>query len=257
VGSWCIRQTYSPRADKCVTGGFSILLLCTSGFDRKALCKAEVTTLNRRVQGQLCQRYSGNPSFTMPDTPSNKSALRSALRQRRNALTSDQQSDAAQAVSRFVLDLPHWADAQRVALYLASDGELGTSALANIARSQGKRLHLPKLTGERCLTFAHWKTDMTLSVNRYNIPEPSAEAEHCPAAELDIIFLPLVGWDRQGGRLGMGGGYYDRTLAGVHGPLLVGLAHACQEIGTIPRESWDILLDYVATDTGLYRCKVR
>jgi 5-formyltetrahydrofolate cyclo-ligase len=193
----------------------------------------------------------------MPDTPSRKSALRSALRQRRNSLSPDQQADAAQALSQSVLGLSHWAAALRIALYLASDGEIGTSVLANIARSEGKQLFLPVLTSDSGLAFARWETDMTLCVNRYNIPEPPVGAERCPAAELDMIFLPVVGWDMHGGRLGMGGGYYDRALADIVGPVLVGLAHAGQQVEQIPRESWDIVLDYVATDAGLIRCKGR
>ena len=115
----------------------------------------------------------------MPDTPSRKSALRSALRQRRNSLSPTQQADAAQALVQSVLGLSHWADAKRLALYLASDGEISTSVLASIARSEGKHLFLPILTGEHGLAFARWETDMTLSVNRYNIPEPPVAAEHC------------------------------------------------------------------------------
>jgi 5-formyltetrahydrofolate cyclo-ligase len=195
------------------------------------------------------------PDIPTPDTPTRKSALRNTLRQRRNCLSSTQQADAAQALSQSVLRLPHWADAQRVALYLASDGEIGTSVLADIARNQGKHLFLPILANEGGLAFARWETDMTPCVNRYNIPEPPIGAERCPAAELDVIFLPVVGWDSHGGRLGMGGGYYDRTLAGVVGPVLVGLAHASQEVDQLPRESWDIALDYVATDARLIRCK--
>ena len=61
----------------------------------------------------------------------------------------------------------------------------------------------------------------------------------------------MVGWDRSGRRLGMGGGYYDRTLANVTGPVLVGLAHANQEVTALPLESWDVVVDYVATDIGL------
>ena len=72
-----------------------------------------------------------------------------------------------------------------------------------------------------------------------------------------MIFLPVVGWDSHGGRLGMGGGYYDRALAGIVGPVLVGLAYGSQQVEQIPRESWDIVLDYVATDAGLIRCKGR
>jgi 5-formyltetrahydrofolate cyclo-ligase len=190
-----------------------------------------------------------------PDTPATKSALRGELRQRRNALGSAQQVVAARALNHTVLALPHWATAQRIALYLASDGEIGTSELASIARKQGKQLFLPTLGTEGRLAFARWDTDMRLSVNRYNIPEPPVGTECCPVSELDVIFLPVVGWDMRGGRLGMGGGYYDRTLAGIIGPVLVGLAHACQQVDHIPSDSWDIVLDYVATDAGLYRCK--
>lgn len=189
------------------------------------------------------------------DTPSRKSALRSALRQHRNSLSSSQQISAAQALCQRVLELPHWPNTQRVALYLASDGEIGTSVLASIARSQGKQLFLPILNNESGLAFARWETDTTLSLNRYNIPEPPVGAQQCPVAELDMIFLPAVGWDLRGGRLGMGGGYYDRVLSGVRGPVLVGLAHASQQVDHIPRESWDIALDYVATDEELHRCK--
>lgn len=194
------------------------------------------------------------PDTPIPDTPSRKSALRSALRQRRNALSSTQQSVAEQALVQSVLQLPHWAEAQRIALYLASDGEIGTSALADIARGQGKLLFLPVLAGEDGLAFARWETGMTLAVNRYSIPEPPVEAERCPVSGLDLVFLPVVGWDLHGGRLGMGGGYYDRTLAGIVGPVLVGLAHASQQVRHIPQERWDTVLDYVATDVGLIRC---
>ena len=64
-----------------------------------------------------------------------------------------------------------------------------------------------------------------------------------------------MGWDGHGGRLGMGGGFYDRTLSGISGPLLVGLAHENQHVDEIPLENWDIALDYVATDVGLHRCQ--
>jgi 5-formyltetrahydrofolate cyclo-ligase len=63
----------------------------------------------------------------------------------------------------------------------------------------------------------------------------------------------VVGWDLFCNRLGMGSGFYDRTLSGARGPLLVGLAHECQRVEKIPRESWDIGMDYIATDTALYR----
>ncbi|CAA0115982.1 5-formyltetrahydrofolate cyclo-ligase [Halioglobus japonicus] len=211
--------------------------------------------MNHRVQGQFCQRYSGNPFFTMSDIHSNKAALRSTLRQKRRSLGPAAQDAATKAVTHSVLELPAWSDARRIALYLARDGEIDPSALAALARSQNKQLFLPTLSNDNGLSFAHWDTDDTQTLNRYNIPEPPEGAARCPVSELDIVFLPVVGWDKQGGRLGMGGGYYDRTLAGNRHPVLVGLAHELQQVERIPCESWDIVLDYVATDIALYRCQ--
>ena len=70
-----------------------------------------------------------------------------------------------------------------------------------------------------------------------------------------IIVLPLVGWDRQGTRLGMGGGYYDRSLAGVSGPLLAGLAYSVQESTVLPRDQWDVPLDIVVTEDCVHCCR--
>jgi 5-formyltetrahydrofolate cyclo-ligase len=191
----------------------------------------------------------------MTDTHSRKTALRSALRQQRRSLSSAAQGAAAQALTQSVLSLPNWTGAQRIALYLARDGEIDTSALVSMARAASKQLFLPVLTADNSLSFARWNTADTPSTNRYNIPEPPTGAAQYPVADLDIIFLPVVGWDAQGGRLGMGGGYYDRALSGIAGPVLVGLAHDSQRTERIPKESWDIVMDYIATDTALHHCQ--
>jgi 5-formyltetrahydrofolate cyclo-ligase len=189
----------------------------------------------------------------MSDAPRIKAQLRNALRLRRNSLNPLQQRAAAQALPVSVVGLPHWASAQHIALYLAADGEIDTRPLEKIARDQRKQLFLPLITERDSLEFASWEVDDILSNNRYNIPQPSAAATRWAVAKLDIIFLPLVGWDLCGGRLGMGGGFYDRTLSGISGPLLVGLAHENQQVEKIPQESWDVALDYIATDAALYR----
>ena len=190
----------------------------------------------------------------MTDIQRRKVRLRNDLRQRRSALNSIQQNTAAQALIHSIVTLPNWASAQRIALYLATDGEIDTRALESAARSLAKELFLPLITDNR-LCFAQWHEEVPLSSNRYNIAEPPEDAVRCQASGLDIIFLPTVGWDGHGGRLGMGGGFYDRTLSGISGPLLVGLAHENQHVDEIPLENWDIALDYVATDVGLHRCK--
>lgn len=211
--------------------------------------------MNHRVQGQCCQRYAGNPTTFMPHTNLSKAQLRNTLRRRRQALSAEQQRLAAQAITGVIANLPHWRAAQRIAVYLAADGEIDTTALSELGRAQQKQLFLPVIEADSSLSFAAWLPDSALSTNRFGIPEPPVHASRCPVEELDIVFLPLVGWDLRGGRLGMGGGFYDRTLAGVAGPLRVGLAHANQQVACIPCEEWDISLDFIATDAALHICK--
>jgi 5-formyltetrahydrofolate cyclo-ligase len=187
---------------------------------------------------------------------SSKAQLRKHMRQQRRALDAPAQRVAANAVSSLITGLPGWSGVSRIALYLANDGEIETAALAALCRSEGKQLFLPVITNENSLEFATWDSNITLEANRFGIPEPGGDAERCSASALDIVIMPLVAWDLQGGRLGMGSGFYDRALAGVSGPLLVGLAHAMQQVSCVPSEPWDIAMDFVVTDTALHRCKV-
>jgi len=191
----------------------------------------------------------------MPIPAAQKAALRRRLRERRRSLSAREQAAAAESITRLVLQLPGWGEARNIALYLAADGEIDCAALAGTARRQDKNLYLPVINTDDSLGFAAWVEGEPLLENRFNIPEPAVHATRCPVAALDILFMPLVGWDSEGGRLGMGGGFYDKTLAGVQGPLLVGLAHECQRTAEIPREEWDITLDFVATPSALHDCR--
>ena len=189
----------------------------------------------------------------MIETHRGKADLRLMLRQRRAALSYTQQRNAAVALRDLVTTLPAWAGARRIAIYLANDGEIDAEPLGSQARKAGKQVYLPVLADGATLEFARWEAGAKLVENRYGIPEPPPAAARCPLAEMDIVFVPIVGWDPSCNRLGMGGGFYDRTLSGARGPLLVGLAHECQRVEEIPRESWDIGMDYIATDAALYR----
>lgn len=197
----------------------------------------------------------------MPDSPCSKTQLRQQLRQQRRELSRELQLQESTAAAALVPQLDNWPKARRIAVYTANDGELETGPLAALCREADKMLFLPVISDNNLLAFAHWADEDQLEPNRYGIPEPSSDAPRCSARELDIIFLPLVGWDKAGGRLGMGGGYYDRTLAGLdkdaagNGPLLVGLGHALQEVARIPRDDWDVTMDYVVTSKSLHDCR--
>jgi len=181
-----------------------------------------------------------------------KSFLRQHLREKRRALAPAAKSEAAAAIAGLAGTLPGWDGAQHIALYWPNDGELDPRLLANRCRNEQRHLYLPTLCEDNRLLFRRWDANTRLLPNRFGIPEPASCSPQRNAAEINVIFIPLVGWRRDGYRLGMGGGFYDRTLAGLTGPLLVGLGFGCQEIshGTAA-EPWDVALDYVLTEAGL------
>ena len=187
-----------------------------------------------------------------------KILLRRKLRRLRQTLGSPAQLHAATSLVASVEQLPQWHRAQTLAVYRPADGEIGTDPLIAEARQLGKAVHLPVIGADQSLSFALWRSGVPLRANRYGIGEPPPDAPRLSWAELDLLFMPVVAWDANGGRLGMGGGFYDRTLgntsmreAGAR-PLLVGLAHDCQEVERVPREPWDIALDCVATGSRLH-----
>jgi 5-formyltetrahydrofolate cyclo-ligase len=191
-------------------------------------------------------------------SPASKPALRRSLRAARRQLSRRQQRLASDGLVKRFRGTPHLLRARSVALYYANDGELNPALLARWLWSSGKSVYLPVLhpRHEGELLFVPWQPDTLLSRNRFGIPEPvTTRSTIRPAWTLDLILTPLVGFDREGRRLGMGGGFYDRTLARMQRrpqprkPGLWGIAHDCQEMEHLPCEPWDIPLDGVITGT--------
>lgn len=191
-------------------------------------------------------------------TGSDRTSLRKELRARRNLLNTSQQETAAAWALRHVMKLPKFVRAQHIALYIPADGELDPRPIAQQLWKMGKHCYLPVLhpSLERQLWFVEYTPNALLKPNRFGIPEPDhRQAIRIAANLLDIVLLPLVGFDRQGGRLGMGGGFYDTTFAFHKGrknkPYLLGMAHACQEVESLELADWDIPLYGVVTDKEL------
>ncbi len=125
-------------------------------------------------------------------------------------------------------------------------------------RARGQVYCLPMIGAERQLAFAAWTPGMAITMNRFGIPEPEcASTERLDPEQLDVVLLPLLGFDRAGHRLGFGGGYYDRSFAflqgrtGVARPVLIGIGYAIQEVPAIEAMPWDVHLDYIATEREL------
>ncbi|MGQ9424956.1 5-formyltetrahydrofolate cyclo-ligase [Gilvimarinus sp. F26214L] len=203
--------------------------------------------------------------FSSGLAPDQRQAIRREMRRRRSALSPRAQEGAAAAVAKLFSRQPLFQRSRRIAFYLSNDGEIDPKLLLKRALLRGKRCYLPVLHPMRPgqLWFARYTQATILNLNRYGIPEPAAgtRGRLLPATALDLVLLPLVAFDRNGGRLGMGAGFYDRTFAfkratrptGVprHTPALVGLAHACQEADELPLQSWDVPLEAIATDQGI------
>lgn len=190
-----------------------------------------------------------------PFPPVDRKQLRRELRARRRALSPAQQKSAARALARNLARLPSLGRPRRVALYWPMDGEIDPRYLHQ--RSNRHEFFLPVLRAFPAFTlgFARWQAGMPLHRNRFGIPEPAGRPL-LPAHRLDVILLPLTGFDASGNRLGMGGGFYDRTLAflrraGGRRPLLVGIAHACQQLDRLPAAAWDVPVQFVVTDRAV------
>jgi 5-formyltetrahydrofolate cyclo-ligase len=182
-----------------------------------------------------------------------KPACRRLLRKRRNELSVSYRQRAAAAAAQQISALPGWETARRVAVYWPNDCELDPAGIVSDCRQRDRELYLPLLTADKQLLFGRWRPDQALLPNSLGIPEPDDD-DPLSATGLDVVFLPLVGWHRDGTRLGMGGGYYDRTLAVASRPLCVGLGYDCQEMPTRNRDAWDVAMDFVLTETRLHRC---
>lgn len=188
-------------------------------------------------------------------------ALRRQLRQARRQLSPTQQRRAAQNLYRQLAQHPIFRRARHVALYLPNDGEIDPRPLLREAQRRGKATYLPVLNAwpRTRMVFQRIMPNEHLKPNRFGIPEPAFRPTRQRRIwTLDLVLMPLVGFDEDGGRLGMGGGFYDRSLAyrdrrkNGHKPTLLGLAHECQKVDRLPLGPWDVSLQATVTDQNWY-----
>lgn len=192
----------------------------------------------------------------MPD-PSDIAALKAGLRRealrRRAAMGADTRAAAGRAAAGRALPLLLGAGGP-VALFSAIRGEIDASPLAEALSRAGIATALPVMSGRAApLVFRRWVAGDPLEPDPlFGIPQPQATAL---ALDPAAILVPLAAFDRRGGRIGYGGGFYDRTLAGLSPrPLVLGYAFACQEVPRVPMESHDAPLDMVITQDEVISC---
>lgn len=185
-----------------------------------------------------------------------RNALRAALRQQRRAIPAAQRISAAEAVAERLLCLPFAPVDGYVAGYWALDGEIALHAWQ--LRLQPAVIYcLPVLHEDDRLRFAPWRPGDALVSNRYGIPEPDVAATSLLDADaMQLVAVPTVGFDVRCQRLGMGGGWYDRSFSFRQNisapPWLAGVAFSTQHIDALPQQPWDVRLDAICTESDSF-----
>ncbi len=212
------------------------------------------------------QRHrGGRPIFSarlrLVNRDTGRDQWRKRLRAQRAQLPASERIAAATALAATLEQLPEFLVDTRIAGYWAVRGEMPLLAAFASLRSRGQTYCLPILSDDGTLRFAPWQPGATLATNRFGIPEPDvAQDRQFTAKDLDVVLVPLVGFDRRGNRLGSGGGWYDRSFAFLRDlarpahPVLVGIGYHFQEVANLAPESWDIRMDFIATDHELIDC---
>ncbi len=187
-----------------------------------------------------------------------KQDLRNQLRKQRRLLSHDEQQQFAELISNKLFQLDFFKKAHHIGLYLPFDGEVSTLPILKLAMTHHKACYVPQLAHQR-LEFFKIDLQTNMIKNRFGILEPSYPfMTKFPLNSLDVVLVPLVGFDKQCNRLGMGKGFYDATFAlrrRGNKPRLIGLAYDFQRVSSLPRSKLDLPLDGVVTQREFYYYK--
>lgn len=198
--------------------------------------------------------------------------LRKTIRQRRKEIPIHIRQAATARIGDYFQHLSEFKKAQRVAGFLAFDGEADPIELMIAAVKAGKQVFVPTIIDRnQPLLFIPWSPEVELKPNRFGIQEPDQpRSTWIVADQLDFVINPLVAFDQNCHRLGVGGGYYDRTFQFLNSsshrfeqpmnrsrtsrrPVLAGFAFEMQRVEAIERQEWDVFLDWVITECRIYR----
>jgi len=190
-------------------------------------------------------------------TPTQKQHIRQLIRLKRKQLSPSQQAQKASQLLNVIMQQPIFMNSQHIACYWPFEGEISPLPLLEQAIAMKKQCYLPVLNRSKPydLLFVHYQLGDPLKLNHYGILEPYLKLHPCiPAQNLDLVLTPLIAFNDEGKRLGMGGGYYDRTFAffGTQSkpkkPYLLGLAYEFQRVDDLPISAFDIPLQGIATE---------
>jgi len=183
-----------------------------------------------------------------------KSQLRQHCRQLRRNLLPDVREPANQSINSQLIQLFSASIYQNIAVYLAFDGEVDLTQFIQHAHNNNRNIYAPVIdvnNSNKLLNFLQFNREQ-LEYNDYQILQPKPQCHTIQLNAIDGLIVPVVSFDKQGNRLGMGKGYYDRLLATIKARKLsmtiIGVAYAMQESVVVPTDEWDCILDTIITD---------
>ena len=191
--------------------------------------------------------------------------MRNEIRQRRRAVPESERRSASAKICERISKLPKFQSASQVAGFLAFDGEADPLGLMTLAAQHGKNVYVPIIIAKgQPLRFAPWWPDVPIKHNSLGIAEPDLPLSQLISGEqLEFVVTPLVAFDEHGTRLGVGGGFYDRSFKFLnqHDPvkprptMLIGIAYEIQKMPVLEKSPWDVSLDGVVTEVDFYPFK--
>ena len=193
-----------------------------------------------------------------------RKTLRQEIRQKRKSLNPHAQRQATERVSNKILNSKLFHRCQHLACFLAADGEIDLTLIIDQAIKENKCCYLPMIRKDDidALLFYRYLPGDELVQTKLGVYEPGDQREAIAAEDLDVVLTPLVAFDQQANRMGMGKGYYDRTFAFKNSPhtkadkpFLLGIAHECQRVESLETAWWDVPLDAIVTPENLYGAK--
>ena len=220
--------------------------------------------LNLRFKAESCDGTRGdlqyiNTGFLLTDKIQ---TLRKHIREQRNNLDLHEQRKNAWQLQKRLKQDPYFKKSQHIAIYLPVQGEIGTMPVIQEALDQGKHVYLPILMPflHNRLWFAPFTLQTPMRINKFGIPEPVYSGRYLINAQhLDLVITPLLAFDKKCNRMGMGGGYYDRTFSFLRyrkhwkKPRMIGVGYEFQKQKQIMTESWDVSMDKIITELDVYQ----
>ena len=193
--------------------------------------------------------------MTAVDPRTEKLRLRRSMQLRLGEVTPDEARAAGAAIADRLASSPLWQEAARVGVFASRSDEVDTSAFIERAFLAGKQILFPRTTDAAGLEFARVADPSQLQVGRFGIREPSPKLPVARLGQRTLLLVPGLAFNRDGGRLGRGGGYYDRALSGFrdreHRPITIGVGFFFQLVERVPMMPLDVHLDGVVSEDGL------